>query len=100
MSFRSISVPDSWTEKECLQLWEDIVRAGSDDKVSRHFIGSIMYIEKGQSQVTQRKPLFVIDGQQRLTTVTILIAALARELETRLGEDTEDVIDGFSARKL
>ena len=84
----------SWTEKECRQLWDDIVRTGRNDSVSGHFIGSIVYIEKGLYQVTSQSPLLVIDGQQRLTTVTLLIAALARAL----GE-TEPV-DGFSPRKL
>jgi uncharacterized protein with ParB-like and HNH nuclease domain len=84
----------SWTEKECRQLWDDIVRTGSSDSVSVHFIGSIVYIEKGLSQVSSQSPLLVIDGQQRLTTVTLLIAALAKAL----GE-TEPV-DGFSPRKL
>jgi uncharacterized protein with ParB-like and HNH nuclease domain/predicted transport protein len=84
----------SWTEKECLQLWEDIVRTGGNDAISVHFVGSIVYIETGLSQVTHQAPLLVIDGQQRLTTVTLLIAALAKVL----GE-TEPV-DGFSPRKL
>ena len=84
----------SWTDKECRQLWEDIVRTGSNDAVSAHFVGSIVYIEKGLYQVTSQSPLLVIDGQQRLTTVTLLIAALAKAL----GE-TEPV-DGFSPRKL
>jgi len=84
----------SWTEKECRQLWDDIVRAGSNDSVTVHFVGSIVYIETGLSQVTQQAPLLVIDGQQRLTTVTLLIAALVEALG-----DTEPV-DGFSARKL
>ena len=84
----------SWTDKECRQLWDDIIRTGSDDKVSVHFIGSIVYIEKGLSQVSSQSPLLVIDGQQRLTTVTLLLAALAKAL----GE-TEPV-DGFSPRKL
>ncbi|RWM45563.1 DUF262 domain-containing protein [Mesorhizobium sp.] len=84
----------SWTERECRQLWDDIVRAGSDDAISVHFIGSIVYIEAGLSQVSHQAPLLVIDGQQRLTTVTILLAALAEAL----GDD--EPIDGFSARKL
>ncbi|TIQ83038.1 MAG: DUF262 domain-containing protein, partial [Mesorhizobium sp.] len=73
---------------------DDIVRAGSDDAISVHFIGSIVYIEAGLSQVSHQAPLLVIDGQQRLTTVTILLAALAEAL----GDD--EPIDGFSARKL
>lgn len=84
----------SWTEKECRQLWDDVVRAGSTEAISAHFVGSIVYIEMGLSQVMIQSPLLVIDGQQRLTTVTLLIAALA----TALGE-TEPV-DGFSALKL
>jgi len=84
----------SWTERECRQLWDDIIRAGTDDAISVHFIGSIVYIEAGLSQVSHQAPLLVIDGQQRLTTVTILLAALAGALG-----DAEPV-DGFSARKL
>ena len=84
----------SWTWKECGQLWDDIVRAGRNEKASAHFVGSIVYVEKGLSQVTVQSPLLVIDGQQRLTTVTLLIEALARAIG-----DTEPV-EGFSAKKL
>lgn len=84
----------SWTEKECKQLWEDIVRTGSDDRISVHFVGSIVYIEEGQSQVSHQSPLLVIDGQQRLTTVTLIIAALAKAV----GET--EPMDGFSAAML
>jgi len=84
----------SWTDKQCRQLWEDILRAGSNDDIAVHFIGSIVYVEQGLSQVSHQAPLLVIDGQQRLTTVSLLLEALAREI----GE-TEPV-DGFSAVKL
>ena len=84
----------SWTEKECRQLWDDILRAGRDDSISVHFIGSIVYIEAGLSQVSHQAPLLVIDGQQRLTTVTLLLAALAEAV------GDEEPYDGFSTRKL
>ena len=84
----------SWTEKECRQLWDDVVRAGMSDTISVHFIGSIVYVEQGLSQVSHQSPLLVIDGQQRLTTLTLLIEALARAV----GDD--EPIDGFSALKL
>ena len=35
----------SWTEKECRQLCDDIVRCGSSDKIAVHFIGSIVYVK-------------------------------------------------------
>ena len=63
----------SWTERECLQLWDDIMRAGRNDDVNAHFVGSVVYIEKGLYQVSTQSPLLVIDGQQRLTTVSLLL---------------------------
>ncbi len=84
----------SWTEKECRQLWDDIVRCGSNDKIAVHFVGSIVYIESGLSQVTHQAPLLVIDGQQRLSTVTLMLAALAEAVAD--GEP----FDGFSQRKI
>jgi uncharacterized protein with ParB-like and HNH nuclease domain len=84
----------SWQKDECLQLWKDVLRAGANEAVTGHFVGSIVYIEEGQSQVSTRSPLLVIDGQQRLTTVTLLLAAVAQALGD--GEPVE----GFSAAKL
>src|SRR3954465_8711296 len=84
----------SWMESECRQLWDDILRTGSNDAIAAHFVGSIVYIEKGLYQVSSQSPLLVIDGQQRLTTVTLLIAALTKALG-----DTEPLED-FSSEKL
>ncbi|MBI3407463.1 MAG: DUF262 domain-containing protein [Planctomycetes bacterium] len=84
----------SWTEKECRQLWDDIMRTGGNDAISGHFVGSIVYIEKGIYQVSSQSPLLVIDGQQRLTSVSLLLEALARHL----GDN--EPLDGFSAKKL
>lgn len=89
----------SWTEKECRQLWDDIVRTGRDDKLVAHFVGSIVYVEKGLSNLTTQEPLLVIDGQQRLTTLTLLLAALAKALEKQ-EEGNREPVDGFSPRKL
>lgn len=83
----------SWTEEECRQLWDDIVRCGSSDKVAVHFVGSIVYVGE-PIHVMDQVPLLVIDGQQRLTTVSLLLAALARAVA-----DTEP-FDGFSQRKI
>lgn len=84
----------SWTEKECRQLWDDIVRCGGSDRIAVHFVGSIVYVESGISLVTHQSPLLVIDGQQRLTTVSLLLAALAKAV----GES--EPLDGFSQRKI
>ena len=84
----------SWKERECRQLWDDILRTGDNDAIPAHFTGSIVYIEKGLYQVSSQSPLLVIDGQQRLATVMLILEALARHVGG--GEP----IDGFSAKKL
>ena len=89
----------SWTAKECQQLWDDIIRSGRDEKLLAHFVGSIVYVEKGLSNLTTQEPLLVIDGQQRLTTLTLLLAALAKALEKQ-DEDKREPVDGFSPRKV
>ena len=89
----------SWTERECRQLWDDILRTGRNDNVSAHFVGSIVYIEKGLYQVSSQSPMLVIDGQQRLTTVTLLLAALAKALD-KYDENSREPVDGFLPRKL
>ena len=89
----------SWTQAECAQLWEDILRAGADGALNAHFTGSIVHVEKGLSNLTSQEPNLVIDGQQRLTTVTLVVAALAEALG-RLSEDDREPLDGFSPKKL
>ncbi len=84
----------SWTEPECRQLWDDIIRTGSNDQVAAHFVGSIVYIEGGLYQVSSQDPLLVIDGQQRLTTISLILEALARAV----GDD--EPVTGFSAAKI
>jgi len=84
----------SWTLKQCDQLWRDILRAGRDPEVTGHFLGSVVYVEKGLYNVSSIPQLLVIDGQQRLTTVSLLIAALSRAIEG------VDAIPGVNSRKL
>ncbi len=87
----------SWTASQCHQLWADLMRAGRDEKLTAHFIGSIVYVERGLGNVMQQEALLVIDGQQRLTTSTLLIAALAKHFENQsLGE----LLEAFSSKKL
>lgn len=83
-----------WTEKECLQLWDDIVRTGADDSIAVHFIGSVVYIDKADANIAMWEPLLVIDGQQRLTTVTLLLAALSNV------KDAASLMEDFSAEKI
>lgn len=85
----------SWTEEQCDVLFNDIIRIGSADEDAKHFIGSIVYIEEGISQATREAPFVVIDGQQRLTTIMLLVEAIARFLESSSFD-----IEGYSPESL
>lgn len=68
----------SWEREECLQLWNDIVRVARDAGTPTHFIGSVVYIKPGTAaDLAMGTPKrLIIDGQQRLTTLTLLLCAL------------------------
>ncbi|MFD7308557.1 DUF262 domain-containing protein [Promicromonospora sp. NPDC059942] len=89
----------AWTRGEVEQLWADILRAGSNNSLGAHFTGSVVYVEKAQGAITDIEPNLIIDGQQRVTTVTLLLAALTKQLE-ELPEDQREPVDGFSPRKI
>lgn len=89
----------SWTHDQCEQLWKDIERAGRQE-VEGHFIGSVVYVESGLYSHSDVPQLLVIDGQQRLTTSTLLIAALSQEIRLRMSESVAAVLEGTNAKKL
>ncbi|ACX98009.1 DUF262 and DUF1524 domain-containing protein [Helicobacter pylori] len=64
----------SWEKEQCKQLWDDIIKIGGNDKMDGHFIGSILYVLDGITH--SNNALLIIDGQQRLTTITLLLIAL------------------------
>lgn len=92
--------PYSWKDKDRAQLWADVVAAGKSPERKKHFIGSVVYTQPatkmGGGGIKRAR---LIDGQQRLTTLTLLIAALVEQLQakgdielpTGHGDDTEKV---------
>ncbi len=87
----------SWTSAQCRQLWADLLRAGRSANINAHFIGAVVYVKRGQENVVAQEPLMVIDGQQRLTTSTLLITALAKHFEDK---GIAELLEAFSAKKL
>jgi uncharacterized protein with ParB-like and HNH nuclease domain len=67
-----------WTTSQCKQLLEDILEVGSSTKMNAHFIGSIVYIHDSAYMTSRIKELMIIDGQQRLTTLTFIYLAIYR----------------------
>ena len=63
--------PYSWTEEQCEELFNDLQRAFEDDNTNEYFLGNIVIASSHED----KNRLEVIDGQQRLTTLTLLIKA-------------------------
>ena len=84
----------SWDKRHCDQLWKDIIRVGRDKSAHVHFLGSVVYMEHGIYSVSTIPQLLVIDGQQRLTTLSLLLSALGRAIEAR------EVEIGITQRRL
>ncbi|RKU90337.1 hypothetical protein DDP32_03145 [Helicobacter pylori] len=83
----------SWEKEQCEQLWDDIIKIGGNDKMNGHFIGSILYVL--DSNTHSNNPLLIIDGQQRLTTITLLLIALRNHLS-----DEVKILGKFSRKKI
>ena len=64
----------SWDLEQCRRLWNDIVEMQKKGKVG-HFVGSIVNIAE-QAMPTGVQKYMIIDGQQRMTTLTLLLLAL------------------------
>jgi len=78
--------PYSWTTEHAGELFEDLSMAMEDGTTGDHdpyFLGSIVLAKEERDPLAQ-----VIDGQQRLTTLTIFLAALAARAD---GEEREDL---------
>ncbi len=67
-----------WSEKQCEQLFLDIIEIGRNNKSTAHFIGSIVHVNDGVVLSQRVKELVIIDGQQRLTTITLLYIAILK----------------------
>jgi uncharacterized protein with ParB-like and HNH nuclease domain/predicted transport protein len=74
----------SWTDQQCELLWNDILRVGSDNNIPTHFVGSFVHIQDNPAVVLAGLPqCMVIDGQQRMTTISLLLLAIANEIKAR-----------------
>ena len=67
--------PYSWEEEQCIQLVDDIhtfaFKSGSLAELAPYFLGSIVIVKRPEDTISQ-----IVDGQQRLTTLTILLSCL------------------------
>lgn len=94
----------SWGTKHCQQLWKDVIRVGSDPKAKGHFLGSVVYVAAEDNTATITRWL-LIDGQQRMATLTLLLIALRDQMNLVQGdagssneESTPEELDDYYLR--
>ena len=73
----------NWDKRQCEQLFDDMIMIGQSSD-ENHFLGSIVHLNDTYNIIPTYR---VIDGQQRLTTLTLLLCALARFLKENTIED-------------
>jgi len=73
--------PYSWKLSECKKLLDDIMKVGGNSSSKGHFIGPVLYFQEDVHLVSDVPRLLIIDGQQRVTTVSLLIIALSEFLK-------------------
>ncbi len=79
----------SWEKEQCEELWDDIIKTGGNDQIEGHFIGSILYVLDGFTH--SDNTLLIIDGQQRLTTITLLLTTL----RDHWSDKRKEIEDGY-----
>jgi alkylated DNA nucleotide flippase Atl1 len=88
--------PYSWTEKQLERLWDDLLDvadARSQNPETSHFIGSLVLAPGVDNGVVGVSQFLVIDGQQRLTTLSILLCALRDYRIRHDGDEHRDRIN-------
>jgi O6-methylguanine-DNA--protein-cysteine methyltransferase len=84
--------PYSWTEKQLERLWTDLLGIAADlqtNEAASHFTGSLV-LDLGRAGPGTTEYL-VVDGQQRLTTLSVLLCALRDHIEAHEPESPEKV---------
>ena len=80
----------SWEKDHCLKLLSDIIKVAKDEFRPCHFLGSVIYLAKDNAQhAAAIKEYLVIDGQQRLTTISLLLLALGDYTKSLITDSEE-----------
>lgn len=88
-----------WKREQCSQFWDDILSIGGSPEPKPHFFGSIVYMDPEEPQnIGDLQEILVIDGQQRLTTLSLLISALSRVIQEQgvdIGISSEELSNRY-----
>jgi len=98
LSGRLFKVPEyqraySWQPKQRADLFRDIEKVFSSDSDSTHFMATIVGLRRKKKHIASDEflEIEVVDGQQRLTTLTILLKALSKQMKADDARRSEEI---------
>jgi hypothetical protein len=65
-----------WERPQWDKLWASLAEIQQPEKTGNHFMGFLVFVQGGVAQPGQNTRFHLIDGQQRLTTTSLLLAAI------------------------
>ena len=86
-----------WSQEQCEDLFDDILKAGNSNKT--HFIGNIVLYPHEDNFTSGIKELIIIDGQQRITTITLMCLAIHRLGKTLHNNEIVDDMNAYLINK-
>lgn len=75
-----------WTKQQCQELWDDIITQTKIDSMYGHYISNIITYNDGNI-------IQIVDGQQRLITISLILAAIRNYIINEKINDTENLKD-------
>ncbi|GAA7323950.1 DUF262 domain-containing protein [Helicobacter pylori] len=81
--------PYQWGKEQCEELLNDLFENYEDDRTSNYFCGSLVLIAIDTDSITDAKTYDIVDGQQRLSTFTLLAKVLATLFLERLTDESK-----------
>lgn len=84
----------SWEENQLDDLWEDLIQIYNDEEIESHFLGQIVIHKNGK----ENKKKYIIDGQQRTSTIIILLDAFRSAFKTFQTQDAQYVVDDITSK--
>lgn len=92
----------SWTQRQCAQLFDDILKlqdgcGTATDGIPSHFLGTLIYLPESDDGEGGVRFASLIDGQQRMTTLTLLLTALRNRAQEHGGVQGQALAETIDA---
>lgn len=78
-----------WKEEQCTQLFKDIEYVHTNSIRKSHFLGTIVFVSNSEVEMLELREFVLIDGQQRVTSIILLLKAIYDSLMDSSDEESQ-----------